>query len=123
MTNRRVDEQQDAMELIARHAKRLGCDGDRFAEFVARDAACLLARYDKRTCKLARKILALARKHGRFEPAPNRWVMDDVGPLCRNRRHNMKVEQEKPPLLCAGGEKQFVEFASQIDVHLATRLS
>jgi hypothetical protein len=66
VTDGGVDEEQDAIEHVARHVDCLGRRHDRLAKIVTGDAAGLCARNAQRLSQIGGKVLTVARERRRF---------------------------------------------------------
>ena len=71
-------------------AERFARDHDRFAQIVARDALCLLARNLQRVREMLREILAVAGERRGFQPLPDRWIAQNADATGRQRCDNVR---------------------------------
>ena len=114
MSDGRIDEEQDAIEHVARHGERLGGGDDRFAEIVAGNAARLCARDAQRLRQIGGEIFAVMGKRRGLEPLDDDGLLAQADAAGGHRFCDMQIEQDQPALVGAGREKLLVEFARDV---------
>ena len=87
MADRGIDEQENAIERVARHLERLCRDNDRLAEMVMHDAPGLRARNPQRADEVLGEIFAAAGERRCLQPLAHRRIA--------RKADNHQVEAER----------------------------
>ena len=111
MADRGIDEQENAIERVARHLERLCRDNDRLAEMVMHDAPGLRARNPQRVREVLGEIFAAAGERRCLQPLAHRRIARKADTIKWKRSDNVEVEQNEAPLVYIGREEHLVQLA------------
>ena len=90
MTDGGIDEHQDTIEHVARHAQDFAGYDNRLTQFIARDTMCLVARNRQRAGELMREVVALAGEDRRFEVLADGRIVRHAACVRRERERQRR---------------------------------